>query len=40
VFVPRRSPPPWYADHPTKSDVRQESYFLKAVVPFVEKTYQ
>jgi S-formylglutathione hydrolase FrmB len=30
---------PWYADHPTKLDVRQESYFLKVVVPFVEKTY-
>jgi S-formylglutathione hydrolase FrmB len=30
---------PWYADHPTKPDIRQETYFLKVVVPFVEKTY-
>ena len=30
---------PWYADRPTKKDVRQETYFLKVVVPFVEKTY-
>lgn len=30
---------PWYADHPTKADVRQEAYLLKVVVPFVEKTY-
>ncbi len=40
VFVaPTFSHLPWYADHPTKADVRQESYFLKVVVPFVEKTY-
>lgn len=40
VFVaPTFSHLPWYADHPTKPDVRQESYFLKVVVPFVEKTY-
>lgn len=30
---------PWYADHPTAKDVRQETYFLDVVVPFVEKTY-
>jgi S-formylglutathione hydrolase FrmB len=30
---------PWYADHPTKPEVRQESYFLRVVVPFIEKTY-
>ena len=40
VFVaPTFSHLPWYADHPTKTDVRQETYFLKVVVPFVEKTY-
>lgn len=40
VFVaPTFSHLPWYADHPTKADVRQETYFLKVVVPFVEKTY-
>ncbi|MBN9117933.1 MAG: hypothetical protein J0I06_01995 [Planctomycetes bacterium] len=30
---------PWYADHPTKPEVRQETYFLKVVVPFVERAY-
>jgi enterochelin esterase-like enzyme len=40
IFVaPTFSHLPWYADHPTKADIRQESYFLKVVIPFVEKTY-
>jgi S-formylglutathione hydrolase FrmB len=40
VFVaPTFSHLPWYADHPDKLDMRQESYFLKVVVPFVEKAY-
>jgi hypothetical protein len=40
VFVaPTFSHLPWYADHPTKPEVRQESYFLKVVVPFIDKTY-
>ncbi len=40
VFVaPTFSHLPWYADHPTKSEIRQESYFLKVVVPFIDKTY-
>lgn len=30
---------PWYADHPTNPELRQETYFLKVVVPFVENTY-
>lgn len=30
---------PWYADHPTNAEIRQESHFLKVVVPFIEKTY-
>ena len=30
---------PWYADHPTDLANRQESYFLKVVVPLVERTY-
>ena len=30
---------PWYADHPTDRAVRQESYLLKVVLPFVERTY-
>jgi enterochelin esterase-like enzyme len=40
IFVaPTFSHLPWYADHPTKAEVRQEAYFLKVVVPFIEKTY-
>ncbi len=30
---------PWYADHPTDPTIRQESYFIKIVIPFVERTY-
>jgi len=30
---------PWYADHPTDPAVRHESHFVRAVVPFVERTY-
>ena len=30
---------PWYADHPTNAKIRQETYFLKVVLPFVEKHY-
>lgn len=40
VFVaPTFSHLPWYADHPTQPEVRQESYLLKVVVPFIDKTY-
>lgn len=40
VFVaPTFSHLPWYADHPTKPEVRQESYLLKVVVPFIDKNY-
>jgi hypothetical protein len=30
---------PWYADHPTDSAIRQETHFLKIVVPWVERNY-
>ncbi|MBM3995434.1 MAG: hypothetical protein FJ303_14965 [Planctomycetes bacterium] len=30
---------PWFADHPTDARIRQETYFLKVVLPFIEKTY-
>jgi hypothetical protein len=30
---------PWYADHATNAKIRQETYFLKVVLPFVEKHY-
>jgi len=40
VFVaPTFAHLPWYADHPTKPNLRQETYLLKVVLPFVEKTY-
>ncbi|MSQ94804.1 MAG: hypothetical protein EXR98_09650 [Gemmataceae bacterium] len=30
---------PWYADHPTDAKIRQETYFLKVVLPFIDKHY-
>lgn len=30
---------PWYADHPTDKSIRQETYFVKEVVPFVQANY-
>lgn len=30
---------PWYADHATDATIRQETYFVNVVVPFVERTY-
>jgi len=40
VFVaPTFSHLPWYCDHPTDPAIRQATYFLKVVVPFIEKTY-
>jgi hypothetical protein len=40
IFVaPTFSHLPWYADHPTDPEIRQETYFLKVVVPFVEGRY-
>lgn len=30
---------PWYADHPTDAKIRQETYFLKIVLPLIEKHY-
>jgi S-formylglutathione hydrolase FrmB len=30
---------PWYADHPSDPQVRQESYMLDVVLPFVEQTF-
>jgi hypothetical protein len=40
IFVaPSFSALPWYADHPDDAQLRQESYFVDVVVPFVERTY-
>jgi S-formylglutathione hydrolase FrmB len=30
---------PWYADHPTDREIRQETYLLRVVIPFVDRTY-
>lgn len=37
--APTFSALPWYADHPSNAKIRQESHFLKVVVPFVDQTY-
>ena len=37
--LPTFAETPWYADHPQDARIRQESYFLKVVVPFVDRTY-
>lgn len=39
LVAPTFSHLPWYADHPTRPDMRQEAYFLRVVVPFVDRTY-
>jgi S-formylglutathione hydrolase FrmB len=37
--APSFSELPWYADHPTNETLRQETHFLKVILPFVERTY-
>ncbi len=37
--LPTFSQLPWYADHPTNPGIRQESHFLRVVVPLVESRY-
>lgn len=40
IFVePTFAKLPWYADHPTDPALRQESYFIEQVVPFVDRNY-
>jgi len=40
IFVaPTFAQLPWYADHLSDPAIRQESHFLKVVVPFVEEHY-
>lgn len=40
VFVaPTFAALPWYADHPTRPDLRQEAHLLAVVVPFVQRAY-
>lgn len=37
--APEFSEKPWFADHATNAKLRDESHFLKVVLPFVESTY-
>lgn len=37
--APTFSQLPWFADHPTDLKIRQESHFLKVVLPTVERLY-
>ncbi len=37
--APTFSDLPWYADHPGNPRIRQESYFVRVVVPFVDRAY-
>jgi S-formylglutathione hydrolase FrmB len=37
--MPTFSDLPWYCDHPSDAGLKQESYFLNTVIPFVERTY-
>jgi len=39
VVFPTFSHLPWYVDHPSDPSIRQETYVLKGVVPFVERSY-
>jgi enterochelin esterase-like enzyme len=40
IFVaPTFADLPWYADHPAKTDLRQETYLLRVVIPLVERFY-
>ncbi len=40
IFVaPTFSHLPWYADHPTDTTIRQESYLLQAVIPYIDEHY-
>lgn len=37
--APTFSDLPWYADHATDPRIRQESYLLEVVLPFIERSY-
>lgn len=39
VVLPTFSDLPWYADHPSNPNLRQEEYFVEEVVPLVERNY-
>lgn len=37
--MPTFSALPWYADHPTDSEIQQEKYLLSGVLPWVDETF-
>jgi hypothetical protein len=39
VVAPSFSTWPWYADHPQNPRIRQETYFVREVVPYVDRLY-
>ena len=39
AVAPSFSDWPWYADHPENPGIRQETYFVEDVVPFVDSLY-
>ncbi len=39
VALPTFSVLPWYADHPTAPEIRQESYLNRDVIPLVDRLY-
>jgi enterochelin esterase-like enzyme len=40
IFVmPTFSDWPWYCDHPTDPQIRQETYLLEVVIPLIERSY-
>lgn len=39
VVAPSFAKLPWYADHPDDPRLRQESFFVEQIVPFVDRTY-
>ena len=38
-IAPAFAATPWFADHPSDPALRQESHFIKAVIPWVEANY-
>jgi S-formylglutathione hydrolase FrmB len=40
IFIaPNFTVAPWYCDHPSDPGIRQESHFMKFVIPYVDKTF-
>ena len=39
IVAPTFAQPPWYADHPSDPGIQQETYLLKAVVPYMTERH-